>query len=308
MTQSTPPFTPEQLLAAIGQAVIATDLDGTIVYWNQAAERLYGWDATDVLGRNIADVTVPQMSQKIAADIMTSLRAGTPWAGGFAVRRRDGSMFPALVTDAGVYSDGELVGIVGVSAYLGIAMRPLLERSSDAALVLATDGIVRYASPAVDVLFGWQPEDLVGRSLTTFLDPRDSDALSRVLHQPGPQVGRVLELRVQAPNGATTAEAVMTDLRDDPSVRGVVCNLRHSERLARLRERERIRRSAHADILQTLFSVTLDLAAAQAVASPAERARLDAATDKVSEAIAALRRLLAPQPDPADLGRSQMPQ
>ena len=298
MTEPKPKLTSEQLLAAIGQAVIATDPDGTIVYWNPAAERLYGWGAAEVLGRNIAEVTVPQMSQEIASAIMASLRAGTPWAGGFVVRRRDGSLFRALVTDAGVYSDGELVGIVGVSAHLGTAMQPLLERSADAALVLAGDGIVQYASPAVDVLFGWQPDDLVGKSLTTFLDPRDHGALDRILHRSGSRVGQVIELRVQAANGVTTAEAVVTDLRDDPSVRAVVCNLRHSERLTRLRERERISRSAHADILQKLFGVTLDLAAAQSTASPAERARLDMATDQIRDAIAALRRLLAPQTDP----------
>jgi DNA-binding response OmpR family regulator len=31
------------LLDAVGQAVVATDPDGTIQYWNEAAARLYGW-------------------------------------------------------------------------------------------------------------------------------------------------------------------------------------------------------------------------------------------------------------------------
>ena len=71
------------------------------------------------------------------------------------VRRKNGTRFPALVTDAGVYRDGVLVGIVGVSTNLGMALRPLLDRSTDAALVLRSDGLVTYASPAVRQLFGW---------------------------------------------------------------------------------------------------------------------------------------------------------
>ncbi|MBN1814130.1 MAG: PAS domain-containing protein, partial [Anaerolineae bacterium] len=40
-----------QLLDAVGQAVVATDLGGGITYWNRAAEDLYGWTAEEVLGR-----------------------------------------------------------------------------------------------------------------------------------------------------------------------------------------------------------------------------------------------------------------
>src|SRR5260221_2871919 len=46
----------KQLLDAAGQAIIATDLDGAIIYWNRFAETLYGWSTPDVMGRNIVDV------------------------------------------------------------------------------------------------------------------------------------------------------------------------------------------------------------------------------------------------------------
>ncbi len=148
-------LTAAEQLAAIGQAVITTDPAGVIVYWSASAERLYGWTAQETVGRNIADVTVPEVGQDVAAEIMAALRDGVPWSGGFPVRRKDGSTFPALVTDAGVYRDGELMGIVGVSTNLGSAIRPLLERSTDAALLLRHDAVVTYASPAVEMLFGW---------------------------------------------------------------------------------------------------------------------------------------------------------
>src|SRR5512143_2533253 len=148
-------------LAALGQAVITTDLEGVVVYWNPAAQELYGWPAEEALGRNIATLSVPDVAQEVAADIMAALLEGVPWSGGFPVRRKDGSMFPALVTDSGIYQDGNLVGIIGVSTNLGTALRPLLERSTDAALVLRSDAVVTYASPAVQQLFGWEAEPLV---------------------------------------------------------------------------------------------------------------------------------------------------
>src|ERR1051326_8149597 len=45
------------LLQAVEQAVIATDLEGTITFWNRHAEVLYGWRADEVLGRSVLEIT-----------------------------------------------------------------------------------------------------------------------------------------------------------------------------------------------------------------------------------------------------------
>jgi PAS domain S-box-containing protein len=105
------------LLNTVEQAVIATDLAGTITYWNQHAARLYGWPAAEAVGRNVLEVTPADTSAEQAAEIMSRLVAGETWSGEFRVRRRDGSTFPALVTDTPIHGDdGRLVGVVGVSA------------------------------------------------------------------------------------------------------------------------------------------------------------------------------------------------
>ena len=97
-------------------AVIDTDIGGRIVFWNEGAERLYGWPAADVMGRNILDVTPTAPSKPEAAEIMSSLQAGWPWSGRFVVQDRAARRFLAEVTDIPVRSvDGSRVGIVGVS-------------------------------------------------------------------------------------------------------------------------------------------------------------------------------------------------
>jgi len=239
-TPGVPWIDPAEQLAAIGQAVITTDPMGVVVYWNAAARDLYGWTPGEAIGRNIADLTVPEVGQDIAADIMAALRDGVPWSGGFPVRRKDGTRFPALVTDAGVYRDGVLVGIIGVSTNLGTALRPLLERSTDAALVLRSDGVVIYASPAVRQLFGWSDEDITGAPITALLHPDDRPALGRFLRRILAARGAhpPVELRVRRGQDWVWAEAALTNLLDDPTVRGVVCNLRLSLRRTDLEEAE----------------------------------------------------------------------
>lgn len=104
------------LLDAVGEAVIATDLDGKILFWNAFAERLYGWSAEEVTGRDITEVTPTEMSRAQAREIMDRLRAGESWAGEFMVRDRSGREFPVFVTDSPIHdASGRLIGVIGTS-------------------------------------------------------------------------------------------------------------------------------------------------------------------------------------------------
>lgn len=104
------------LLDVIGQAVIATDLRGGIIYWNHFAEKLYGWSSEEAIGRDILEMTPALSSAEQAAEIMRKLGKGETWSGEFLVRRRDGTSFMAMVTDSPVYDqEGRLIGIIGVS-------------------------------------------------------------------------------------------------------------------------------------------------------------------------------------------------
>lgn len=101
--------------AASNAALIATTFDGTVVYWNAAATRLYGWGEEEALGRNIVDVTPALQSREQAAAIMQRLQAGESWQGEIVLRRRDGTPFKAFVADVPVaHVEGDL--IIGASA------------------------------------------------------------------------------------------------------------------------------------------------------------------------------------------------
>ena len=292
----------DEILRALGNAVIATDTQGTVLFWNDAAEQLYGWPAAEAVGRDITEVTVPELSQHAAAEIMNALREGRPWSGGFPVRRRGGEVLHALVTDSGVYRDGELIGIVGVSLNLGDAVRHLMERSSDAAVLLDEHQVVSYASPAVTNLFGWPVDGVVGTPLTERIHPHDRGTFEELLTAEPDRAERVGELRVRSDGAWSWVEVAVTDLYSATGSQSQVCNIRRSERLARLEERERILEAVHSEVLQDLFAAALELDLAQTAIAPGATTapgtaapiapRIDAAREAVGRAMETLREVV----------------
>jgi PAS domain S-box-containing protein len=190
-----------RLLDAVGQAIIATDLQGKIIYWNRAAKELYGWSTEEVMGRPIVEVTPSEELLERAEDIMSELRAGRSWSGEFVVRRKDGSIFPAMVTDSPVYDDqGTLVGIIGVSTDLTeLKKTQELRRSEERFRLLAEnaqDLIYRYrlkptpgfeyVSPSATAISGYTPEDHYADPELVYkiVHPGDRHLIDEVLRSP----------------------------------------------------------------------------------------------------------------------------
>lgn len=53
----------KQLVEAIGDAIVASDAGGTIVLWNPAAERMFGFSESEALGQSL-DLIIPQRQQQ----------------------------------------------------------------------------------------------------------------------------------------------------------------------------------------------------------------------------------------------------
>lgn len=102
------------LIDAVGQAIIATDLNGIIWHWNRKAEEMFGWKAEEAIGKNTVDITTTKTSREQAEKIFKQLKKGENWTGEFQLNRKDGSVFTGLVTNAPVFDQhGKLVGVIG---------------------------------------------------------------------------------------------------------------------------------------------------------------------------------------------------
>ncbi len=105
------------LLSTIGQAAIATNLDGVVTYWNKAAENIYGWKQKEAIGNNIIDLTPAETNKEEAIQIMEALKKGQTWSGEFEVQKKDGTIFPILIANSPIYDENnEISGMIGISS------------------------------------------------------------------------------------------------------------------------------------------------------------------------------------------------
>ena len=105
--------------------------------------------------------------------------------------------------------------------------RSLVQRSADVALVLDEDGIVAYASPAVE-RFGYRPEEVVGRPGRDFIHPDDVERHRDTVRETVARTGTAtVEWRFRVADGSYRwTEEVLTDMHDTPAVGGWVANIR----------------------------------------------------------------------------------
>lgn len=92
-------------------AILAKDLNGTIVSWNQGAERLFGYSADETIGRPVS-ILIPAHLQNEEPRILSRIRAGERVDHFETIRRRkDGSFVEISLTVSPVKNgSGQIVG------------------------------------------------------------------------------------------------------------------------------------------------------------------------------------------------------
>lgn len=103
-----------QLLSSVQESVVATDLQGQVIFWGPGAEKLYGWSAEEAIGKHVTLLINPENQ---AAELlrMQTVRNTGFWCGQYQQKRKDGTIFWAdthisLIRD----EQGHPCGYVGI--------------------------------------------------------------------------------------------------------------------------------------------------------------------------------------------------
>jgi PAS domain S-box-containing protein len=86
-------------------AIVSKDLHGTILSWNAAAERMFGYTAAEAIGQSIR-IIIPDVRQSEEDFVLGEIRAGRSVRHYETVRqRKDGTFIPISLTVSPIYND-----------------------------------------------------------------------------------------------------------------------------------------------------------------------------------------------------------
>src|SRR5665648_514653 len=207
-----------QLTAAIVQysddAIIGSTLAGMVTSWNPAAERMYGYSATEIVGRCgsllISEDRVGKMN-----DVLARVKDGQVVEHfETTLVRKDGTGVPVSITIAPIRDeDGEVVGVSGVHRDVteqrqafetAQRLARIVESSGDAIIGETLDGIVTSWNPAAARMFGYSHAEIVGKSARLLV--------------PDDQAGQFTSIRAKVKAGQPVEHHETFNVRKDGTV------------------------------------------------------------------------------------------
>ncbi|MHB8659199.1 MAG: PAS domain S-box protein [Solirubrobacteraceae bacterium] len=184
----------ETVVATAHNAHVGMDEHGVVTAWNPAAERMFGWSAGEALGRQLAELMVPERHRAAHLEGLSRyLASGQPRVLGrrleLSALRRDGEEFPVEMTIARVDVKGRphfYAFIADVSDRRAAeAERRLLatvvESTSDAVITIDGDMTITSFNAGAERVYGHRAADVVGDSVLELNPPGPGREIARGL-------------------------------------------------------------------------------------------------------------------------------
>lgn len=164
---------------------LTTDNRGRITFINRAGEKMYGYRAEELVGRHVNILYRGiKLLPSIAGLIRKNAKFSRPWEAEIWNLRRDGSKFPIWIATHYLRDEnGHRVGALSITRDISRDIKARgqaqylagLSKQIEMALI-STDiqGTITNINSAGERLFGYQPEELIGKPIAILYSEKNS--------------------------------------------------------------------------------------------------------------------------------------
>ena len=182
----------QAVMEAAVDGIIVIDAEGIVQSYNMACERIFGYAAGEVIGRNVS-MLMPSPDRERHDSYLARYREtgerriigiGREVVG----RRSDGSTFPLELSVAEVKHGGDHVFVGTIRDITArkraeeeltereARLRSILDTAADAIIVIGETGVVETISASASRLFGYQSEEILGQNVKMLMPAPYRDA------------------------------------------------------------------------------------------------------------------------------------
>jgi PAS domain S-box-containing protein len=163
------------LVESAEDAIISKDINGMITYWNKGAEKVYGYTAEEIIGKNIS-ILYPDNVQKEHSSILEKFKSRKK-VDHFEAKRikNDGTIINVSVGISPIYdSSKNLIGISTIARDITervsyfIYTRSLIEASLDPLVTINPDGKITDVNEASIKVTGKTRDNLIGTDFSDY--------------------------------------------------------------------------------------------------------------------------------------------
>lgn len=203
-------FLAAAIVRSTDDAIFSHTLDGSVMSWNPAAERLFGYAADEIIGTSVARLAPPARADE-TAELMTRLGRGERVERYETLRyTRDARPIRVVLSLSPLYERGGLsggdglIGVVAIAREVGVVLRDedviaaaehrfrgIVEAAPNALVVVDETGRIEYANRRFGELFGYDGDSVSGADIRETLPGRSAGRSSILL---GPAGELALEL------------------------------------------------------------------------------------------------------------------
>lgn len=169
------------LAETANDAILSANSHGNIVYFNGAAEQMFGYSAGEVMGRPLTLLMPERYRHAHTEGFERFLRTGEARVIGKTVEmaglRKDGSEFPAEVslstwrTREGVFFTG-ILSDISHRRKAEDKFKALLESAPEAMIIVNREGRIELINAQTERLFGYSRAELLGKSVDMLVPER----------------------------------------------------------------------------------------------------------------------------------------
>lgn len=187
------PFLLQSIVTSAEDAIVAKDMDGTILFWNQGAQKLYGWKPEEVVGKSIT-VIIPSIKHSEFLDIMDSLPLGKKLEHHETIRMaKDGKLVQVSVTISPIYDNsGTIIGASSIARDITkqkaiqnerAMLASIVDSSEDGIYSMTLSGIIISWNRGAEKIFGYRSQEILGRSVSLLAPREHQDEMSSLLEK-----------------------------------------------------------------------------------------------------------------------------
>ena len=189
----------DSIVRSASDGIITLDPEGRVTSWNPGAEAIYGYTQEEMLGGDISRLhSDPVRDQEQRDEIVNKIRSGESVPLIEKVRRRkDGTPVEVSIAYSAIKdSGGRVIGSSGINRDIGVqkraeealrkseeTYRTLFEQARDGIEIVDEEGRYVDCNQKACEMAGFTREEMVGKPVADFLDPKDRDSFSQRIDQ-----------------------------------------------------------------------------------------------------------------------------